>query len=143
MTIKVIAMLARKPGLSETDFVDYYENRHAPLILSIAPQIRDYRRNYLRREGAILATGARPPDFDVVTELWFDDQEAFDAAMVGVHRSRECCADRARRGECLRSEQDDVFRRNRTRRKNTFNRSRTMFFVATERGGGRQHDGQS
>ena len=65
MTIKVIAMLARKPGLSETEFVDYYENRHAPLILSIAPQIRDYRRNYLRREGAILATGARPPDFDV------------------------------------------------------------------------------
>ena len=24
MTIKVIAMLARKPGLSETEFVDYY-----------------------------------------------------------------------------------------------------------------------
>ena len=61
MTIKVIAMLARKPGLSEQEFVGYYENRHAPLILSIAPQIRDYRRNYLQREGAILATGARPP----------------------------------------------------------------------------------
>ena len=124
MTIKVIAMLARKPGLSETEFVDYYENRHAPLILSIAPQIRDYRRNYLRREGAILATGARPPDFDVLTELWFDDQQAFDAAMVAF-------TDPVNAARIAHDEE------------NVFDRSRTMFFVATERGGGRQHDGQS
>ena len=124
MTIKVIAMLARKSGLSETDFVDYYENRHAPLILSIAPQIRDYRRNYLRRDGAILAEGAQPPEFDVVTELWFDDQEAFDAAMAAF-------TDPANAARIARDEE------------NVFDRSRTMFFVAIERRGGGQHGRES
>jgi uncharacterized protein (TIGR02118 family) len=124
MTIKVIAMLARKPGLSEKEFVDYYENRHAPLILSIAPQIRDYRRNYLRREGAILAAAARPPDFDVVTELWFDDQEAFDVAMAAF-------TDPVNAARIAHDEE------------NVFDRSRTMFFVASECGGRRQHGRES
>ena len=123
MSVKVIAMLARKPGLSEQEFVDYYENRHAPLILSIAPQICDYRRNYLRREGAILAAGASLPEFDVVTELWFDDEAAFDAAMVAF-------TDPVNAARIARDEE------------NVFDRSRTMFFVATERGG-RQHGRES
>ena len=116
MTVKVIAMLKRRPDLSQEEFVDYYESRHAPLILSIAPQIRDYRRNYLHREGAILAAGARPPDFDVVTELWLDDQSAFAAAMAAftdpTNAARIACDE-----------------------ENVFDRSGTMFFVATERGG--------
>ena len=120
MSVKVIAMLARKPGLSEDEFVRYYETRHAPLILSIAPQIRDYRRNYLRREGAILAEGAQPPEFDVVTELWFDDEPAFDAAMAAF-------TDPVNAARIALDEE------------NVFDRSRTMFFVATERGGGTQH----
>jgi uncharacterized protein (TIGR02118 family) len=120
MTVKAIAMLARKVGLSEKQFVNYYENSHAPLILSIAPQIRDYRRNYLCREGAILAKGARSPEFDVVTELWFDDQAAFEAAMAAF-------TDPVNAARIARDEE------------NVFDRSKTMFFVATERGVGRQH----
>ena len=123
MSVKVIAMLARKAGLSEEQFVSYYETSHAPLILSIAPQIRDYRRNYLRREGAILAEGARWPEFDVVTELWFDDQAAFNAAMAAF-------TDPVNAARIARDEE------------NVFDRSRTMFFVATERGGGRQDGSQ-
>jgi uncharacterized protein (TIGR02118 family) len=80
--IKTIAFLKRKTGLSPEAFIDYYETRHAPLILSIAPQICDYRRNFLLAEGAIVAPGAALPDFDVVTELWFADQAAFTAAMA-------------------------------------------------------------
>jgi len=120
MTVKVIAMLTRKPGLGEGEFVRYYENHHAPLILSIAPQIRDYRRNYLHRDGAILAAGARPPEFDVVTELWFDDQAAFDAAMAAF-------TDPVNAARIARDEE------------NVFDRSKTMFFVATERGVGGHH----
>ena len=37
--IKTIAFLKRKAGLSREAFIRYYETRHAPLILSIAPQI--------------------------------------------------------------------------------------------------------
>jgi uncharacterized protein (TIGR02118 family) len=118
MSVKVIAMLKRKPGLTDDEFVEYYETRHVPLILSIAPQIRDYRRNYLRGEGAILADGARQPDFDVVTELWFKDKSAFDTAMSAF--TVPANAARIARDE-----------------ENVFDRSRTMFFVVTERGGTR------
>lgn len=80
--IKTIAFLKRKAGLSQEAFVHYYETRHAPLILAIAPQICDYRRNFLVREGAIVAPGAAAPDFDVVTELWYPDAAAFAAALA-------------------------------------------------------------
>lgn len=118
MAIKVIAMLKRKPGLGDADFRDYYETRHAPLILSIAPRIRDYRRNYLSREGAILAAGAHWPDFDVVTELWFDDQADFDASLAAF-------TDPVNAARIAADEE------------NLFDRSRTMFFVAAESGGPR------
>ena len=122
MPIKVIAMLKRKPGLTDTDFQTYYETRHAPLILSIAPQIRDYRRNYLARDGAILAAGARWPDFDVVTELWFDGKSDFDAAMAAF-------TDPVNAARIAADEE------------NVFDRSGTMFFVAVERGGPQQLSG--
>jgi uncharacterized protein (TIGR02118 family) len=80
--IKTIAFLKRRAGLTRAGFIHYYETRHAPLILSIAPQICDYRRNFLVSEGAILAPGAAAPDFDVVTELWYPDEAAFAAAMA-------------------------------------------------------------
>lgn len=80
--IKTIAFLKRKAGLTREEFIQYYESRHAPLILSIAPQVCEYRRNFLLPEGAITAPGAAPLDFDVVTELWYPDRAAFEAAMA-------------------------------------------------------------
>jgi len=80
--IKTIAFLKAKPGLTRERFIDYYETRHAPLILAIAPQVCDYRRNFLLTEGAIVAPAAGPLDFDVVTELWYPDRAAFAAAMA-------------------------------------------------------------
>ncbi len=80
--IKTIAFLKRKAGMSQEAFERYYETRHAPLILSIAPQICDYRRNFLRTAGAIVVPGLPALDFDVVTELWYPDEAAFAAAMA-------------------------------------------------------------
>jgi len=112
--IKTIAFLKRKPGLSHEDFVRYYETRHAPLILSIAPQICDYRRNFLVREGAIVAPGAAEPDFDVVTELWYPDAAAFAAAMAAFtdpENARRIAEDEA----------------------NVFDRAHTRFYTVDER----------
>ncbi len=58
----------------------------------------------------------------MVTELWFDDQAAFDAAMVAFTAP----------ANAARIAQDE---------ENVFDRGKTMFFVATERGG-RRHDGR-
>lgn len=78
---KTIALLKRKAGLSRTEFIDYYENHHAPLIRELQPQIREYRRNFIEREGAYLYPGAEL-DFDVITEMWYDDRAAYEAAMA-------------------------------------------------------------
>lgn len=80
--IKTIAFLKRKAGLSREQFIRHYEAVHAPLILSVAPQVCEYRRNFLLPEGAIIAPGAAAVDFDVVTELWYPDRESFEAAMA-------------------------------------------------------------
>jgi uncharacterized protein (TIGR02118 family) len=111
--IKTIAFLKCKAGLSRAEFIRYYETRHAPLILSIAPQVCDYRRNFLVAEGAIIAAGGAAPDFDVVTELWYPDRAAFTAAMAAFTDP-----DNARR---IAADEEHVF-----------DRSRTCFFVVEE-----------
>jgi uncharacterized protein (TIGR02118 family) len=82
MTCKSIALLRRRFGLSREAFISYYEERHAPLIRSLLPGIVEYRRNFTDFAGAYTSEGAAPFDFDVVTELWFSDRAAYDAAMA-------------------------------------------------------------
>lgn len=79
---KSIALLKCKPGLSREAFIDYYESRHVPLIRSLLPQVCGYRRNFIRPEGAYSNEAAAERDFDVITEIWFADQAAYDAAMA-------------------------------------------------------------
>jgi hypothetical protein len=84
--IKAIALLHARKDMSRHDFIDYYENRHAPLARSIAPQMTDYRRNYLNLEQAFLFPGAALPNFDVITEISWPDRQAYDAAMAAMQR---------------------------------------------------------
>lgn len=79
---KSIALLRRRADLSHAAFVDYYESRHAPLILSLLPGIIEYRRNFAIFDGAFRSEGAAPFDFDVVTEIRFADRATYDRAMA-------------------------------------------------------------
>lgn len=79
---KTIALLKRKAGLSRAEFIDYYENHHAKLVLELQPQLRDYRRNFIDLDGAYLPAAAPALDFDVITEMWYDDRAAYEAAMA-------------------------------------------------------------
>lgn len=81
MTVKTIALLRRRADISHAAFVAYYEDNHAPLIRSLLPGIVEYRRNFVDLTGAYLSAGAAPFDFDVVTELWWKNRAAYDAAM--------------------------------------------------------------
>ncbi|MFS3129948.1 EthD domain-containing protein [Nocardioides sp. Bht2] len=76
--IKVVALLARKPGLSMVEFIDYYENSHSRLVRSLTPQLVEYRRNYLDHQSKLAAPRTPDVDFDVITELWFADRAAYD-----------------------------------------------------------------
>jgi uncharacterized protein (TIGR02118 family) len=115
--IKTVAFLTCKPGLSRAQFIDYYERCHAPLILSIAPQVCAYRRNFLIEEGAIVAPGAARPDFDVVTELWYPSEAAFAEAMAAF-------TDPVNAARIAADEE------------HLFDRSRTRFFRVEERSSG-------
>lgn len=74
--LKCIALLRKRPDLTRDEFIDYYENNHAPLMSGLFPDFLDYRRNYVDAAGAF--SFAAPLDFDVVTELRFEDRAAYD-----------------------------------------------------------------
>jgi hypothetical protein len=112
--IKTIAFLRRRPDLTREAFIEYYETRHAPLIRRIAPQICDYRRNFLIEAGSIVVPGLAPLDFDVVTEIWYADRAAYEAAMAAF--TEPANAERIARDE-----------------ENLFDRTRTRFFEVEER----------
>ena len=76
--LKVFAFLTRREGLETQAFIDYYENHHVPLVLSLAPRPPVYKRNYVVR-GDGLNREEPAIDFDVVTELVFPDRPAFAA----------------------------------------------------------------
>ena len=84
--IKAVVFLKRKQGMSREAFIEHYEQRHVPLVRRLLPTIGKYARNYMpeslrsvsegRQGGA--ATSAPVPYFDVITEIWFDDQPSYD-----------------------------------------------------------------
>ncbi len=80
--VKGIALLKRKPGLSPEEFRRHYEEVHAPLIRRLVPSIRKYVRNYVTVRPFPPAAGQ--PEFDCVTEQWFDSMEGFQEMMAAM-----------------------------------------------------------
>ena len=68
--IKSMALIKRKPGLSREEFIQHYEEVHAPLALKHFPTFKRYVRNHI-----IALPGTEEPDFDCITEIWFEDKE--------------------------------------------------------------------
>ncbi len=71
---KVMSLLKRKEGMTREEFYDWAKYEHPKLAIEL-PYIRGYRSNAVRPdepEGA----------FDSVSEMWFDDAAAFDAAFA-------------------------------------------------------------
>ena len=116
--IKLIALVARKPGLSLEAFIDHYEHIHVPLIMELLPYAVGYRRNYVTPGGAYqnpFADGAAPnAAFDAVTEVLYPDRATFE-------RMQEDSA-RPEIGERIAADEE-----------NFVDRTRTIMFVADER----------
>jgi uncharacterized protein (TIGR02118 family) len=74
---KILLFMKRRPGMSVADFRDYYENRHAPLCSKYSQGISRYVRRYLdpQPNPETGETGELP--YDVITELWFEDEATF------------------------------------------------------------------
>ncbi|MDT7786882.1 MAG: hypothetical protein QOF58_5301 [Pseudonocardiales bacterium] len=72
--ITTMAFLKAREGMSRRELIDYYENHHVPLILSLAPAPAYYARNYLPETA----------EFDVVTHMKFTDEAARQAWLARV-----------------------------------------------------------
>jgi hypothetical protein len=78
---KVFGFLSKKAALTKREFVDHYENKHVPLICSLAAPPLVYKRRYLSLDDKLTTQGGEV-DFDVMIELVFADRKAFDAWMA-------------------------------------------------------------
>jgi uncharacterized protein (TIGR02118 family) len=96
--LKVLAFLTKRAGMEMQAFIDYYENKHVPLIRSLAPTPIVYKRRYLVWDDALTkASGA--VDFDAVTEVGFPDRAALLAWMAqlsGPGAGEQVAADEAK-----------------------------------------------
>ena len=92
--LKVFAFLTKRDDLDVQALIDYYENHHVPPALSLAAAPKVYKRNYIDRDDE-LSRDDPAVDFDVITELVFEDRAGFLdwVASLGV---AEIAADEAR-----------------------------------------------
>ncbi len=65
--VKLVYCITKKAGLTDEEFFRYWKNVHGP----IGAQIPGLRR--LVQSHRLSVPGDRPPDYDGMAELWFDD----------------------------------------------------------------------
>jgi hypothetical protein len=74
---KILIFLKRRPGMSTAAFRDYYERVHSKFGEKYSKGVLRYMRRYVEPL-AELGDQAAALDFDVITELWFDDRTVFE-----------------------------------------------------------------
>jgi len=81
---KAICLIRRKPGMTREAFIDRYENGHAVLCAKLIPGMVGYVRRYVVPDQTFLYPGAPDLDFDVLTELWYENRKAYEASMKSL-----------------------------------------------------------
>jgi uncharacterized protein (TIGR02118 family) len=81
---KQVCLLTRRPGMSMEEFIDYYENQHAPLLGTMMPLPRRYVRRFVQPEGEMAFGDLPQVPFDCLMELWWESRESFEAGMVAL-----------------------------------------------------------
>lgn len=78
---KILLLMKRKPGTTMAEFEDYYENRHVPLCAPYMQGIARYVRRYLTPQPHAESGTCDELPYDVITEMWFDDEETFQGTL--------------------------------------------------------------
>jgi len=77
--IKLVQPMKRKPGLTTGEFREYYESHHR---LIGEKYLAGYASKYMRRFMNPMpdrSGNLRDPEYDVLLEIWYPDQETFEA----------------------------------------------------------------
>ena len=77
--IKLVMPMKRKPGMSVTQFREYYESTHREIgekyLKGFASKyIRRFTNANIDRDGEL-----REPEYDVFLEIWYPDEETYAA----------------------------------------------------------------
>ncbi|MGD8830153.1 MAG: EthD domain-containing protein [Pseudomonadales bacterium] len=100
--LKLLALIRAREDLSREAFIDHYENHHVPLVRRLLPMVGGYRRNYVDPD--VSAGGNETFDYDVVTELLFEDRAALDAFWETIRRPEVIAAIREDEARFLQSD---------------------------------------
>lgn len=74
---KILLFMKRRPGMTLEAFQDYYENHHVPLCLKYTSGVSRYLRRFLTPQPNPETGATQELQFDVITELWFEDEAVF------------------------------------------------------------------
>lgn len=111
---KILIWLKRRPGMSVEEFRDYYENKHRKVVDKyVGPGMAYYARRYIDSLPHIDTKELTEPEFDVITEMWFSDKEAFEGIKWMISE-----------GELPADVLEDEY--------NVFDRPKTRFVTVTE-----------
>lgn len=82
-TIKLVALISRRAGMTPEEFEDYYEKYHAPLSLRLhSKTFYKYTRNFIQHKSPFSNLASPlPAPCDVITEVWFKNEEDLRAFM--------------------------------------------------------------
>lgn len=89
---KTIHLLTKKPGMSSDEFREYYENVHRQFVKYL-PGVRRYIRRYVY---PLSGDSDDHPGFDVLMEMWFDDEDSWRRGMASLQGSshfQDLCKD--------------------------------------------------
>ena len=78
---KILLFMKRRPGMSRDEFMRYYEDRHVPLALKYANGMTAYKRTFLQPRTHFETGECAELDFDVITELSFEDEETWSRTL--------------------------------------------------------------
>ena len=74
---KILLFMKRRPGMTFEAFQDYYENHHVPLCEKYTSGVSRYLRRFVTPHPNPETSASEELQFDVITELWFEDEAVF------------------------------------------------------------------
>lgn len=80
---KILLFMKKRADITTEAFRDYYENHHAPLCAQSSGGMTRYIRRYLEPHPHP-ETGSFVDAYDVITELWFDDERSFRRSLAYI-----------------------------------------------------------
>jgi uncharacterized protein (TIGR02118 family) len=80
LVIKLIAMLKRKPGMTEEEFHAHWRDVHGPLVMSTKSGQHALRYEQNHRVAGDLRHVGLADGYDGVTVQWYDSVESFRAS---------------------------------------------------------------